>query len=60
LLTMFAVQAISEAMGRVGFGLPSGSMPVLALVAVLPLGFLLGVFAAWLASVMQMRRIRVV
>lgn len=60
LMTLFAAQAINEAMGRVGFALPSSSMPVLALLAVLPLGFLLGVFAAWLASVMQMRRIRVV
>ena len=60
LMTLFAAHAISEAMGQVGFALPSSVAPALALLAVLPLGFLLGVFAAWLASVMQMRRIRVV
>ncbi len=57
-LTFFALQAVSDAMGQVGFTLPMTSAPIFAAMAVLPLGFLLGLFAAWFASVIQMRQIR--
>ena len=59
-MTLFAVHALSEALSRVGFTLPLSTAPALLLVAVLPLGFVLGIVAAWLASVLQMRQIRVI
>ncbi|OYY74977.1 MAG: hypothetical protein B7Y40_03240 [Gammaproteobacteria bacterium 28-57-27] len=58
-MTLFAAHALTEAMSRVGFALPLSSAPVLLLLAALPLGFVLGILAAWLASVVQMRQIRV-
>jgi len=58
-MTLFAVHALSEALSRVGFALPLSTAPALLLVAALPLGFVLGILAAWLASVVQMRQIRV-
>jgi cell division transport system permease protein len=58
-MTLVAVYALSEALGRVGFVLPLSTMPALLLLAALPLGFVLGIFAAWMASVLQMRQIRV-
>ena len=60
LMTLLAVHALSEALGRVGFVLPLHSSPMLFLLATLPLGFVLGILAAWLASVIQMREIRVI
>lgn len=59
-MTLIAIYALSEALGRVGFALPLSTMPALLLLAVLPLGFVLGVLAAWLASAVQMRQIRVI
>lgn len=59
-MTLFAIHALTEALSRVGFTLPLSTAPALLLVAVLPLGFMLGTLAAWLASVVQMRQIRVI
>ncbi|MEW5837951.1 MAG: permease-like cell division protein FtsX [Pseudomonadota bacterium] len=59
-LTFFALDAVSGAMARVGFALPLTSAPFLLALAVLPVGFALGLLAAWLASVVQMRQIRLV
>jgi cell division transport system permease protein len=59
-MTLFAVHALSEALSRVGFALPLNTAPALLLLAALPLGFVLGILAAWLASVLQMRQIRVI
>lgn len=59
-MTLFAAHALTEAMSLVGFALPLSSTPVLMLLAALPLGFVLGVLAAWFASVLQMRQIRVI
>jgi len=58
-MTLFAVHALSETLSRVGFSLPLSSAPALLLLATLPLGFVLGILAAWLASMVQMRQIRV-
>jgi len=59
-MTLFSAQALSEAFSQVGFAMPLSSAPALLLLAALPLGFVLGVFSAWLASAVQMRQIRVV
>ena len=59
-LTFFALNAVNEAMTRVGFALPMTSAPIVVAAAILPLGFVMGLMAAWLASVIQMRQIRVV
>ena len=60
LFNVFAIAAVNEAMSRVGFTLPLSAAPWLTALVVLPLGFVVGVAAAWLASVIQMRAIRVV
>ncbi len=59
-LTFFALNAVSESMTRVGFALPMTAAPIVVAAAILPLGFVMGLLAAWLASVIQMRQIRVV
>lgn len=59
-MTWFALDALSVAMSRAGFSLPITTAPAVLLVAALPLGFVLGVLAAWLASLLQMRQIRAV
>lgn len=57
-MTAVAVEALMDALARVGWSFPLTSTPPLLLFAVIPAGFILGVVAAWLASVLQMRHIR--
>lgn len=60
IINVFALHAVVEAMSGAGFTLSVTATPLLVSLLLLPVGFVFGLLAAWLASVVQMRAIRVV
>lgn len=57
-MTAVAVGVLLDALARVGWSFSFPSTPPLLLFVVIPAGFILGLMAAWLASLLQMRHIR--